>query len=663
MAESFDGAFAGSQSAGCGQPRDEQSPLDLDLDLNFHDFIHEDFLDPVDTSVFATTATESPVGQLEIQNPATSRPSSRPASISRESSGEGPPTKNGTRFSRAVLTVLRGWIEDHRGYPYPDESQKEMLKSQTGLTSDQITNWFANARRREKVRAVRRKGSFSVGNRPSLPMAIRGDAGLNPMERWKNSPPEQDPAPLVAIASAAQEYTLPSPNVLSDNAWYPSRPASTGSIGTGHSDSSSVSAFSAAFSQDSHGSFGSFMSHQSNKSKQSQRRRRRTAREKPTNLSGDESRVFHCTFCTDKFKNKYDWARHEKSLHLSLEKWICAPAGSPVTQSPTGEMICIFCEESNPSKEHLDAHRHANCFDKGIASRTFYRKDHLDQHLRLMHSCKITKNMASWKEEITNVSSRCGFCGLWFDTWQKRKDHLAKEFRNGRKMRDWKGSRGFDPDTAALVTHSLPPYLIDQESKTPLPFRASDASTLITYRQWSEICAMSAPRPRTLPNPDLYNHLLAPSGKISPSETLLDTSYSETLTYWESSAYYLSQFAQKNIAAGIPVTDEILQREARRVECGDADDTWNVTLADDPYWLHLFKQVHGIIPLERDFTLADLIEDFGLIATLGFSSNKPTQYDLNSISHDVLQSLEWWYKEPLSQLPKTRPRSFLQTKY
>ncbi len=24
---------------------------------------------------------------------------------------------------------------------------------------------------------------------------------------------------------------------------------------------------------------------------------------------------------------RYDWTRHEKSLHLSLEKWLCAPLG------------------------------------------------------------------------------------------------------------------------------------------------------------------------------------------------------------------------------------------------------------------------------------------------------------------------------------------------
>lgn len=30
---------------------------------------------------------------------------------------------------------------------------------------------------------------------------------------------------------------------------------------------------------------------------------------------------YQCTFCTDTFKTKYDWQRHEATIHLSLEQW------------------------------------------------------------------------------------------------------------------------------------------------------------------------------------------------------------------------------------------------------------------------------------------------------------------------------------------------------
>lgn len=34
-----------------------------------------------------------------------------------------------------------------------------------------------------------------------------------------------------------------------------------------------------------------------------------------------DARRYQCTFCTDTFKTKYDWRRHEITLHLSLEQW------------------------------------------------------------------------------------------------------------------------------------------------------------------------------------------------------------------------------------------------------------------------------------------------------------------------------------------------------
>lgn len=98
----------------------------------------------------------------------------------------------------------------------------------------------------------------------------------------------------------------------------------------------------------------------------------------------NNQRLFQCTFCTDRFKSKYDWSRHEKSLHLSLEKWICAPLGDVITCTASGRQKCVYCDALDPSKEHLAAHNHNCCEEKGLEARTFYRKDHLRQHLRLM---------------------------------------------------------------------------------------------------------------------------------------------------------------------------------------------------------------------------------------------------------------------------------------
>jgi hypothetical protein len=133
----------------------------------------------------------------------------------------------------------------------------------------------------------------------------------------------------------------------------------------------------------SHGSRHSLGSMNSLKSKE-RRRRRRLPTRAPRADSDEGPRLFQCTFCTDRFKSKYDWSRHEKSLHLSLEKWTCAPLGEVIVDTSTGKRKCVYCDEMDPSEEHLAVHNHTACEEKQREDRTFYRKDHLRQHLRLV---------------------------------------------------------------------------------------------------------------------------------------------------------------------------------------------------------------------------------------------------------------------------------------
>ncbi|XP_068651414.1 BEL1-like homeodomain protein 11 [Aristolochia californica] len=46
---------------------------------------------------------------------------------------------------KSVIT-LRAWLFEHFLHPYPNDSEKLMLASQTGLTRNQVSNWFINAR-------------------------------------------------------------------------------------------------------------------------------------------------------------------------------------------------------------------------------------------------------------------------------------------------------------------------------------------------------------------------------------------------------------------------------------------------------------------------------------------------------------------------------------
>lgn len=201
---------------------------------------------------------------------------------------------------------------------------------------------------------------------------------------------------MTAIAKAVEDFDLPEPSSLSSSyngrkgnsngssgSFSVFRAPSTTSLETGFTNMSSGSAQShgSAWSYGSRNSLGSL---NSLNSKKERRRRRRMPTRAPKLDLESAPRLFQCTFCTDRFKNKYDWSRHEKSLHLSLEKWICAPLGEVITCSSSGQRKCVYCDEIEPSKEHLATHNHSACEEKGLEARTFYRKDHLRQHLRLM---------------------------------------------------------------------------------------------------------------------------------------------------------------------------------------------------------------------------------------------------------------------------------------
>lgn len=269
------------------------------------------------------------------------------ARLPSDSDGPTSSKRNGIRFPKPAVKTLRDWLDAHSDNPYPTEDEKIDLEQRTELKPAQIANWLANARRRRKASdRARPRSCASPSLQATTPsIAIPGVEKpwdeLNPFERWKNSPPENEPAAMRDIVKAVVNSDLPddqvstSPSSLgrkkhrssAGSGFSNHRPASTTSFETGQSSSLSASN-SAVYSQHSshsHGSFGSFSSSLAGKK---DRRRRRHATAAPLRRSADEKkRIFQCTFCTDTFKSKYDWTRHEKSLHLSLEKWICAPLG------------------------------------------------------------------------------------------------------------------------------------------------------------------------------------------------------------------------------------------------------------------------------------------------------------------------------------------------
>ncbi len=56
--------------------------------------------------------------------------------------------KRRSKLPESAIVMLKNWILDHREHPYPTEEEKAVMCQQTGLTMNQINNWFTNARRR-----------------------------------------------------------------------------------------------------------------------------------------------------------------------------------------------------------------------------------------------------------------------------------------------------------------------------------------------------------------------------------------------------------------------------------------------------------------------------------------------------------------------------------
>lgn len=59
-----------------------------------------------------------------------------------------PPRRRRGNLPKTVTAILRQWLIDHYKHPYPTEIEKIALGNMTGLTLNQVSNWFINARRR-----------------------------------------------------------------------------------------------------------------------------------------------------------------------------------------------------------------------------------------------------------------------------------------------------------------------------------------------------------------------------------------------------------------------------------------------------------------------------------------------------------------------------------
>ncbi|RHN60701.1 putative transcription factor Homeodomain-TALE-BEL family [Medicago truncatula] len=68
------------------------------------------------------------------------------------------------------VAILKAWLFEHFLHPYPTDTDKHMLATQTGLSRNQVSNWFINARVRvwkpmvEEIHMLESKGTAEAQN-------------------------------------------------------------------------------------------------------------------------------------------------------------------------------------------------------------------------------------------------------------------------------------------------------------------------------------------------------------------------------------------------------------------------------------------------------------------------------------------------------------------
>jgi hypothetical protein len=182
--------------------------------------------------------------------------------------------------------------------------------------------------------------------------------------------------------------------------------------------------------------------------------------QKPTS-----GRDFRCTFCGKRFSSRYEWNRHEESVHVPQTCWICA---------------------------------RPECADKPDNERSFFRKDHLIQHLRRTHKLlesdiNSLPSLDEWKSSTAPLDPfdqalHCGFCGHRSTSWSERVDHIANHVKNGADWNTWAKDRSpswdnwkgrpehegtFSPTSPMSLKQPNLSSLFDMRMPTPSPSKIS----------------------------------------------------------------------------------------------------------------------------------------------------------------------------------------------
>jgi hypothetical protein len=252
--------------------------------------------------------------------------------------------------------------------------------------------------------------------------------GNDSLSRFLDSPLSEYPVDLEMIQEAARK-------ISPDNAFryspYPSR-SRAGSARSVHSSVGS-SNMSSASTKSVHSNYS-----------RSSRRGRKQWPEKITRIKSrttkEKEMKFYCTFCPKFFSGKFEWNRHEESVHFHYKAWVCPPVMSQGVPNN-----CPYCLLPQPSHEHLVSHNYYACSNRAIVDRTFFRLDGLLQHIKQRHMCHgkgfRMADFESWCQTTSvppeSPALRCGFCGQQSEDWDSRVSHIAQHLTASVHRAEW----------------------------------------------------------------------------------------------------------------------------------------------------------------------------------------------------------------------------------
>ncbi|KAI8941086.1 hypothetical protein NX059_002326 [Plenodomus lindquistii] len=392
--------------------------------------------------------------------------------------------RKGTQ-SRIPLEARQILEDEFASNPYPCSWEMDIVAHQANLEIKRVRNWYNNTRARKKVEnshvgvTLHDHDELPGGSKVLKPklskdsleaMDKHADTAIHTpqpsLNKYLAQSYQEDAVELDDLQSAMDRHG----DILSDNLTFdPSRRGSVITSVTSASSSGTAPTMYTVSSNGSHSGISSF-------GRERRRGRRRMAWKDTTysqqringvNNAGQPQKdlPFFCTFCKRAFKTKYEWLRHEDSVHALRTTWICCD-----TKGAGSLESCPFCGQKHPDDAHMAGHKFQHCRSQPESKRTFYRRDHFVQHLHHVHFTNVKhpsvrvgcqarllgteggsyfgcKELTlKWRRfgapmKRDDPMMHCGFCGKISKDWTTRCAHVAEHLRSHLDRSSWWADR------------------------------------------------------------------------------------------------------------------------------------------------------------------------------------------------------------------------------